>query len=154
MLDSTHASGFYLTGETIIEIPLNLHPIQYKKIGEDVWTQASYKINTTQTPKVTPSGLVCTNTLRENPQRAVAGSNGSVYMEGKVGSVAWMIQEDDNRCITLCFLVQDVSSLTGAVVQQSGSIPKYQQRNMEPKRHGETGDRHHVGNQPCKKGPA
>ena len=45
-------------------------------------------------------------------EKIVVRSDGPVYTGGRVESAGYMIHKDDKRCMTACFLVQDVSSLT------------------------------------------
>ena len=112
MLQSKNTPGFYSTGEIVSQLPLEPHPIQHKKIREDIWTRTPYKIELTRARKEKPPGLIGKDTLRWNTLRLVVRSYESVYNEGNIGSEAWMIQENEQEHAPACFLMQHVLSTT------------------------------------------
>ena len=69
-----------------------------------------------------PPGLICEDTLGWHVRRAVAGSNRLVYSEEKVGLAAWMIQERDQKHMTSCFLMENISSTTSYRVELEGAL--------------------------------
>ena len=95
VLKSKGTPGVYSIGETVRQLSLDTHPISHKRIGKDVWTRTPNKANVGAPTRANPPGLIYEVTLGRHTRQVVAGSNGSVYSEEKIGSAALMIQEGD-----------------------------------------------------------
>ena len=94
MLRSKGTPGVYSTGETVRQLPLDSHPIHHTKIGEDVSTRSSDKINTKSSSGVKPPGLINEEIIGRNAQQVAIGSDGSVYIkENRLGCMG-----DTRRC--------------------------------------------------------
>ena len=67
-------------------------------------------------------GLVCSNTLTGKAEIIVWGSDGSVHLEQRVGSAAWVLHEDDNHALSACFIMNNVSSMSSYRLELEGSF--------------------------------
>lgn len=113
VLRRSPVSGFFHFSHTTRTLPLDSHPIQYRQIGESIWTQKPYRMQTLEEGITLPPGHVVENTLSDpHTETLTIGSDGSVYLKDEVAACAWMIAETEESKATACFLLGNISSLS------------------------------------------
>ena len=65
------------------------------------------------TGEALPPGHLITNTLSDPDTEVITiGSDGSVYLANEVAACAWMVAESQDRAMTACFLLTNISSIS------------------------------------------
>jgi hypothetical protein len=113
VLTRSNTTGFYHYSHTTTILPLESHPITYQQIGNDIWTQRSYRMASMHSPTDEPAGHLVSNTLSSPTTEILTiGCDGSVYLAHEVASCAWMIAEDKDHMALACILLTDISSVS------------------------------------------
>lgn len=114
VLRHSHVSGFYHFSHVTRDLPLDSHPIEYKQIGEVIWTQRPFRMQQATNGTSIPPGHLVENTLSDPTTEILTiGRDGSVYLKDAIAACAWMITDsDDSQATPACFLLGNISSLS------------------------------------------
>jgi hypothetical protein len=113
VLTRSTVSGFYHHSHITKDLPLDSHPVEFRQIGESIWTQRPYRMHTTDDGIVIPPGHLVENVLSDPISDTLTiGCDGSVYLKDEVAACAWMIADSESSKATACFLLSNISSIS------------------------------------------
>lgn len=104
--------GFHHIDHSIRALPVNSHPIRFKKMGTTIWTHGKYAPHLNIKTVPPPGVLLEDTTIDDVTEIVTLASDGSVFLHEGKASCAWILHQSDQHQLKACYLLEQTPSLT------------------------------------------
>jgi hypothetical protein len=111
-MESLGVSGFYNGAQEISALPLDSHPVRFKRIGDTVWTQGRHIIRKQPKPECKAGRVIEDTLLAEDMELVTLGSDGSVYLYEGLAACAWVIYQSEQQLLKACYVLENTASMS------------------------------------------
>ena len=105
-------SGFHHIARELSSLPLDSHPVRFKRMGDVIWTHGKY-LPAEQYHSTRAAGHIIENTLlTEDMEMVTLGSDGSVRLFEGLAACAWVIHQTEGQHLKACYVLENMSSIS------------------------------------------